>query len=380
MYNFRSNPYRFKNSLRSPWIISSIWEIFSRFRWFTLTVLFILPIYPSLSVLGSPNLETDVGDYDESTIITAYEWDIENWNSLVLSDAWMVRSVDETSKKEVKTSQNKLLSYTTQWGDTLTTIAKRFNVTPNSIIWANDLEETVKIKPGMPLRIPPVSWVVHVIKKWDTISEIASTYSIDAHTILEYNKLSKNSTLNLWKELIIPGWAQTQKIAQKIENTKTITTPNVASKEIKTPTKDTSKNIVKKSETPVTTKKTASDVKPKEKKYTIKYTGNGRWFAWWNCTWYVAQYKNVSWRWNANQWLRNAKAQWVPTWKTPAPWSIVQLTWQWYNRYYGHVGIVMDIEDDDIIIKDMNYRWLWEVTIRRIPKDSKTIDWYIYVN
>lgn len=30
--------------------------------------------------------------------------------------------------------------------------------------------------------------------------------------------------------------------------------------------------------------------------------------VWGNCTWYVASYKGVNWRGNANRWLRNAKA------------------------------------------------------------------------
>lgn len=32
-------------------------------------------------------------------------------------------------------------------------------------------------------------------------------------------------------------------------------------------------------------------------------------FYWGNCTWYVAQYKNVNWSGNANQWLTNARAK-----------------------------------------------------------------------
>lgn len=51
-----------------------------------------------------------------------------------------------------------------------------------------------------------------------------------------------------------------------------------------------------------------------------------------------------------------------------------------YNRYYGHVGIVADVNDDYVIIKDMNYRALYEVTIRKIPRDDPTIDGYIYVD
>jgi len=49
-----------------------------------------------------------------------------------------------------------------------------------------------------------------------------------------------------------------------------------------------------------------------------------------------------------------------------------------YNPYYGHVGIVADIDGDDLIIKDMNYRRYNEITIRRVDKDDGTIRGYIY--
>ena len=116
------------------------------------------------------------------------------------------------------------------------------------------------------------------------------------------------------------------------------------------------------------------------KMYRIKDRGHNPRFSWWNCTAFVAQNKNVTWRWNANQWIRNAKAQWVPTGKTPAIGSIIQFEWHWYNPYYWHVGIVVWIKDTKLIIKDMNYQKLNTVTIREIPKDHPAIKWYIYVD
>jgi surface antigen len=78
--------------------------------------------------------------------------------------------------------------------------------------------------------------------------------------------------------------------------------------------------------------------------------------------------------------MRNARAQWEKTWSTPVVGSIVQFTGAGYNRYYWHVGIVSGIEGDHIIVKDMNYRWLYEVTIRKVPKNDPAIDGYIYVD
>ena len=274
MYNFRGTP-RF-HSIRNQSILSSALEVFKRFRGSLLFLMFLLPIYPSLSVLGSPDLETQVGDYDESTIITAYEGDIEDENNLLLSDAGMIRSIDEESKKEVKVSQNKLLSYSVQAGDSLGKIATRFNVTTDSILWANDMVgDSSVIKPGMKLRIPPVSGVIHTIKKGDTISAIAARYEVDETTILEYNDLSKRSKLSIGKDIMIPGGAiKVAKVDEKKDDKK-IASATIASKETKKPvvakteTKKTSTET-KKTTTASTTKKSTKD------SYTIKYTGNGR--------------------------------------------------------------------------------------------------------
>lgn len=44
------------------------------------------------------------------------------------------------------------------------------------------------------------------------------------------------------------------------------------------------------------------------------------------------------------------------------------------------MGIVADVTDDYVIVKDMNYRRINEVTIRKIPKNDASIDGYIYID
>ncbi len=88
----------------------------------------------------------------------------------------------------------------------------------------------------------------------------------------------------------------------------------------------------------------------------------------------------MTWRGNAKDWMRNAKADGAKTGQTPIVGAIVQFSGAGYNRYYGHVGVVADIEDGYIIVKDMNYRGLYEVTIRKVPIDHPGIDGYIYVD
>ena len=63
---------RLHRALRNNIKVHSAWDTFQKFRWFTLILVIIMPIYPSLSVLGT-DYEASAGNYDEATIITAYK-------------------------------------------------------------------------------------------------------------------------------------------------------------------------------------------------------------------------------------------------------------------------------------------------------------------
>jgi surface antigen len=84
-------------------------------------------------------------------------------------------------------------------------------------------------------------------------------------------------------------------------------------------------------------------------------------------------YKNVDWRGNANEWMRNAAAKGHSIGSKPSPGAIIVFNGRGYNPRYGHVGIVTSVRDDYIIIKDMNYRSLNEITVRKIDKDDRAV-------
>jgi surface antigen len=103
-------------------------------------------------------------------------------------------------------------------------------------------------------------------------------------------------------------------------------------------------------------------------------------FSWWNCTRYVSQYKNVTWWWNANQWMSNARSIWVATWNAPQVWAIIQFSGTGYNPRFWHVWIVMEVYSDHLIVSDMNYRRINEITYRKVSINDRSIDGYIYVD
>ena len=95
--------------------------------------------------------------------------------------------------------------YTVRDGDSLSQIAAMFDVTANTILWANDLPRASAIKPGDTLVILPVAGVRHIVKSGDTVASIAKKYDGDAEEIMSFNQLAAASELSVGDTLVIPG-------------------------------------------------------------------------------------------------------------------------------------------------------------------------------
>ena len=97
--------------------------------------------------------------------------------------------------------------YAVQAGDTLSTIAGKFGLSLNTILWANNLSVRSVLRPGDSLNILPVSGVSHTVKSGDTLSKIAKTYDVSADEILAFNRLEDAGDLSVGDKLIVPGGA-----------------------------------------------------------------------------------------------------------------------------------------------------------------------------
>lgn len=95
--------------------------------------------------------------------------------------------------------------YVVREGDTLSQIAEMFDVSQNTILWANDMRRGDAIKEGDVLLILPVSGIEHTVKKGETLKGIAGKYKVEVEEILLYNNLAEGATLALGDSLIIPG-------------------------------------------------------------------------------------------------------------------------------------------------------------------------------
>lgn len=93
--------------------------------------------------------------------------------------------------------------YIVREGDTLSSIAKLFDIPQNTILWANDLTSKSVIKPGDKLTILPMPGLTYTVKKGDTIAGIAKRFNADSGEIASYNNID-DTTLAVGTEILIP--------------------------------------------------------------------------------------------------------------------------------------------------------------------------------
>lgn len=86
------------------------------------------------------------------------------------------------------TTNRSVISYTTVEGDTVDTLAAKYNISKETIKWANNLtSDTVEV--GKELKILPIDGVLYTVKAGDTVDSIATKYKVDKTRLVLYNDL-----------------------------------------------------------------------------------------------------------------------------------------------------------------------------------------------
>lgn len=111
----------------------------------------------------------------------------------------------ETTQPGASSARKEIVLYKVQSGDTLSTIASKYGVQTQTILWANNLTLRSAIRPGDTLKILPVDGVVHIVKKGDTLARIAQNYNAKTQDIIAYNGMASGGVLSVGKELVIPA-------------------------------------------------------------------------------------------------------------------------------------------------------------------------------
>ncbi len=82
-----------------------------------------------------------------------------------------------------------VVEYTVEMGDSLFGIARRFGITPETLLWANYnvlRDNPDMLAPGQVLKIPPVNGVYYKWKEGDTFESVAREFHADPKAIMDF--------------------------------------------------------------------------------------------------------------------------------------------------------------------------------------------------
>ncbi|MEA2088395.1 MAG: peptidoglycan DD-metalloendopeptidase family protein [Patescibacteria group bacterium] len=143
------------------------------------------------SLAYQPQLDIPEPDEDSGIILT--------------QEGSVVSGIAVADSDEISKYRTEIEYYIVQEGDSTYSIAKKYNITVNTIIWENGLNRYGFIKPGQKLAILPTIGITYKVKKYDNIGKIAKKYNVSEKDIIKASEISDVSSLQIGQKLIIPG-------------------------------------------------------------------------------------------------------------------------------------------------------------------------------
>jgi surface antigen len=209
-------------------------------------------------------------------------------------------------------SRQDIKTYTTVAGDTIPSIAAKFNVTSDSVRWSNNIN-TDAVAVNQKLVIPPVNGIVYTVVAGDTADSLAAKFNANKDKLIAFND-AEVAGFQPGEQILIPDGTKAAPVAAATVSRSTTTSfPWGGSAPI--------------------------------------YGYNGYDYGF--CTWYVASRISVPTNWgNANTWDNLAPLSGWTVSTTPTPGAIAQTD----RGGEGHVAIVEAVSPDGTQIKysDMN--------------------------
>jgi len=219
-----------------------------------------------------------------------------------------------TKPQVVTTAQKSVANiqyYTTVAGDTVSSLATKFGVTSNSIIWSNNLSSPI-LNPDTDLVIPPVNGIIYTVAAGDTPASLAAKFQANQADIIAFNN-AEIGGLTAGEQIVIPNG--TMPSAPTVGGSAALGT-----------------SFPWGGSAPV-------------------YGNNG--YDYGNCTWYVANEIAVPNNWgNAATWAYYAALSGWNVSTVPTVNSIAQTGDAAGGE--GHVGIVRAVNGNEVEVQDMN--------------------------
>jgi surface antigen len=266
------------------------------------------PLYQISSVDVAVNLAILTAAPETTAIIN--QADSANAELLVPPTDTVAIAKPQTLATALK-SRKDIVTYTVAPGDTIASIAAKFGVTSDSVLWSNGLSSGASVDAGKKLYVPPVNGLVYTVKSGDTPDTLANKYKASKEQIIIDND-AEVAGISVGEIILIRGGQQP-------------------------------------APTPVYTAWTYSTAG-----FTPTYSSGGyNGYDYGYCTWYAANRSGAPSNWgNANTWDNYAPLSGWTVSSVPRPGAIGQTD----RGYFGHVAIVEEVSADGTQMKysDMN--------------------------
>jgi murein DD-endopeptidase MepM/ murein hydrolase activator NlpD len=141
--------------------------------------------------------------YTSSLATSTEEADVPEQQFLFVEEGFLMKASSIGSQGS-RLAFSEGLSHEVHSGETIESIAKRYNVSAETVRWANGLDAKATVKEGDTLIILPVDGVLHAVRRGQTLNAIAQLYGVPAESIARQNKI-KGGFIVAGDLLIIPG-------------------------------------------------------------------------------------------------------------------------------------------------------------------------------
>jgi murein DD-endopeptidase MepM/ murein hydrolase activator NlpD len=120
-----------------------------------------------------------------------------------------IEAVAESENNQVDNPHGSLVSfewqqYKVKKGDSVSSIAKKFDISVGAVIASNNITNARKLQEGMSLKIPNIDGIPYQVQKGDNLSKISASFNIPLEVILDVNDI-KSDNIAVGETLFMPG-------------------------------------------------------------------------------------------------------------------------------------------------------------------------------
>jgi LysM repeat protein len=90
-------------------------------------------------------------------------------------------------------------------GEVLWQIAEQYDLRPETLVWANDIDDADLLLIGQQLLIPPTDGVFYTVRPGDQLADVATRYGVDLQAVVSSNQLGDVDQIQAGVDIFLPG-------------------------------------------------------------------------------------------------------------------------------------------------------------------------------